>query len=137
MRLALAASALLLLGQAPPSPDPQQKAWMALHEGRCLDAADHARRAAFTETGERIQSSYTAGARMHPFIGGVHDPAAIEADPPAPAPLVSALADRCRGATMRDAVQEIADDPARVPDPLGGPGPGAAGADAALRRLRA
>lgn len=108
MRLALAASALLLLGQAPPAPDPQQQAWMALNEGRYLDAVDHARRAAFTETGARIESGYTAWAQMHPFIGGVHDPAAIEPDPPSPPPLVSPLADRYRRAVLRDAVQEIA-----------------------------
>jgi len=104
--LRLAAAALLLLGQAPPA-DPQQQAWRALGEGRYLDAVDHARRAAFrADTGARIEPDYSAWAQMHPFLGGVLDPAAF--DPSPAAPLDPGVADRFRRAELRDAVREIA-----------------------------
>jgi hypothetical protein len=107
LRSLVFAAALLLLGQAPPAAGQEQLAWRALGEGRYLDAVDHARRAAFrADTGERIESGYTTWAQIHPFIGGVLDPAAF--DPRPSAPLDPGVADRFRRAELRDAVREIA-----------------------------
>jgi len=105
-RIILAAAALGLAGQS--APGPEGGAYQALHEGDYLGAVDLARAAA-SKGGhlDRTSPAYSDWLQIHPFIGGVLDPAAIE-----PGPYTGELdaerAARFRSAEVRDAVREIA-----------------------------
>jgi hypothetical protein len=107
--IALAATALVAQVPAPvPARTPSQAAFDALGAGRYLDAVDLARAAVRPEAfGDRSDPGFSQWLQIHPFIGGTHDPAAIEPGPD-PDPLDPARAERYRTAEVRDAVREIA-----------------------------
>jgi hypothetical protein len=99
-RLMLAAAAFALAGQSAP--------YEALDAGHYLEAVDAARAAAFKGNAvDRSSFAYSDWLQIHPFIGGVLDPAAIEPGPYS-GELDAGRAARFRSAQVRDAVREIA-----------------------------
>jgi hypothetical protein len=107
--IAIAAPALLAQPQPPaPGPDESRLIYDALDAGRYLEAVDRARAALPRGTRpDRTDHVYSRWLQIHPFIGGTHDPAAVEQGPLEGA-LDPARAERFRTAEVRDAVREIA-----------------------------
>jgi hypothetical protein len=105
-RFMLAAVSLAFAGQSAPAPQP--RAYGALHDGNYLEAVDLARAAASSGGHlDRTSPAYSDWLQIHPFIGGVLDPAAIEPGPYA-GELDPERAARFRSAEVRNAVREIA-----------------------------
>jgi len=77
----------------------------ALARGDYLEAVDRYRAAAFRPDGSRDEAAFGAWLQVHPFIGGVLDPAAIGSGPAAP--IDPEVAERLRRAEVRDAIAEI------------------------------
>jgi hypothetical protein len=116
--MVFAPPALLAQAQAPAAPaaepGPRPLMYDALDAGRYLEAVDRARAALRPGTApDRSDPAYSAWLQIHPFIGGTHDPAAVE-----PGPYQGELdperAGRFRTAEVRDPVREIAARAART-----------------------
>jgi hypothetical protein len=82
-----------------------EQAQQALGRGDYLEAVDGLRAAAFTPEGTPNPAGFGTWLYVHPYVGGVLDPAALAREPAGP--LVEAVAERFRRAEVRDALREI------------------------------
>lgn len=86
-------------------PTAVSRAHGALMHGRYLEAIDRLRAAAFAPEAEREPGARGLWAQVHPFIGGVSDPAVLGEGHEGP--LSGDTAERLRRADVRDAIGEI------------------------------
>ena len=102
----VAACTLLAAALAqPPSLRRADPADEALMRGAYIEAIDRWRAAAFPAEGPADESALAVWRQVHPFIGGVHDPAAMRREPAGP--LDPEVVERYRRAEIRGALREI------------------------------